>query len=93
VRFISQVEVEAKELSDGAKDLWEVDRDWNRTSGADNNGEKGARVRTRLLLSASRCVEQEGERGAAATVSRTRAFRLNTDTLFFNFCKKPRGRL
>ena len=41
MRFISQVEVEAKELSDGAKDLWEVDRDWNCTSGADNNGERG----------------------------------------------------
>lgn len=53
VRFISQVEVEeeAKELSDGAKDLWEVDRDWKRTSGADNNGERG--------LNGSRCVERE----------------------------------
>jgi hypothetical protein len=29
----------------------------------------------------------------AATVSWTRALRLNTNTLFFNFCKKPRGRL
>jgi hypothetical protein len=54
VRFISQVEVEeAKELSDGAKDLWEVDRDWKRTSGADNNGERG--------LNGSRCVEREGK--------------------------------
>jgi len=79
-RFISGFVVEER-----PKERWEVDRDRIRMSGADSKWGRCVRARTRLR--GIPCVDEPGER------SRTQVFLIiSSAALFFNFCKKPRGR-